>query len=595
MNRFLSKADLQAGFHELVDPLKSFFNQWEPGKLKLGSHGTVYSEATRGVEAFLRPLWGFGPYLTSADDEALLTDYLTGIACGTDPTSDYYWGDVSDYDQLIVEMAALSTCLLLNKEKVWDRFSAQEQTNLHRWLISANEREIPKNNWYFFRILINIAMKKCGMSFSQARIDADFELINSFYREDGWYFDGEETQYDYYVSFAIHFYSLVYAHFMAEEDPERVAVIKERATIFAKTFKHWFDADGEALPFGRSLTYRFAQVGFFSALVFADVEALPWGEIKGLISRHLTNWLQQEIFSTDGLLTVGYHYENLTFAEGYNGYGSPYWALKTFLLLAVPDDHPYWKAEALPLNISERFLAVPASKNYYQYNQSLTHLQAFPAGQFVRFQNHPQAKYSKFVYSTKFGFSVAKNDYWYYEGAYDSTLALSRDGHYFRPKDLDTAFAILDDRIIHEWQPWEDVQIKSTIVPLECGHVRIHEITTAAQLLAYDGGFSVPFHGKLPQAEQFCAKASSEVGTSQIEGIYGFQGADVVRTEPNTNLFFKRTMLPYVTATLAPGKWLLISQVSGTLPEEDFVKPTIEKLADRILIQQQARTIEVKM
>ena len=45
---------------------------------------------------------------------------------------------------------------------------------------------------------------------------------------------------------------------------------------------------------------------------------------------------EQRYFTTDGLLSVGYDYQNMVFAEGYNGPGSPYWAFKTFILLAVP-------------------------------------------------------------------------------------------------------------------------------------------------------------------------------------------------------------------------------------------------------------------
>ena len=65
--------------------------------------------------------------------------------------------------------------------------------------------------------------------------------------------------------------------------------MKERATLFAQEFKYWFTQPGEAIPFGRSLTYRFAHS------LESDVEALPWGEIKGLISRHLHQWMNKDI------------------------------------------------------------------------------------------------------------------------------------------------------------------------------------------------------------------------------------------------------------------------------------------------------------
>ena len=71
-------------------------------------------------------------------------------------------------------------------------------------------------------------------------------------------------------------------------------------------------------------------------------------------------------------------------------------------------------------------------------------------------------------------------------------MALAEDDHYFRTKGLDDQYEILDDRIIHQWHPWSDVAIKTTIVPLEGQHLRIHEIETQRALVAYEGGFSIP-------------------------------------------------------------------------------------------------------
>ncbi|MGZ7236539.1 DUF2264 domain-containing protein, partial [Streptococcus pyogenes] len=77
--------------------------------------------------------------------------------------------------------------------------------------------------------------------------------------------------------------------------------------------------------------------------------AIPWGQVRGLLAKHLRNWMAQEIFTFDGRLSIGYHYENHVMAEGYNAPGSPYWGLKTFLLLAVAETHPFWRAEPEPI------------------------------------------------------------------------------------------------------------------------------------------------------------------------------------------------------------------------------------------------------
>lgn len=585
-NTFETKEEVSRGFLDLLAPVLPFFQADNPGHLKLGSHGTVYTETKREAEAFLRPLWGLGPFLTT-QDHSILETYMHGIKAGTDPDNPAYWGQVTNFDQLIVEMASLSTFLLLNKEKTWDILTVDEQENLYQWLIQANEHTIPKNNWHFFRVLVNVAMKKCGKPYSQEMIDQDLAIIDSFYIGKGWYFDGVETQIDYYVSFAIHYYSLLYCRFMEEDDPKRVQKMKKRATLFAQTFKYWFDSTGEAIPFGRSLTYRFAQVSFFSALVFANVEALPWGEIKGLISRHMHRWMNHEIFTPEGLLSVGYHYQNLTFAEGYNAPGSPYWSFKTFILLAVPEDHPYWQAEPQPLQIEENPLSLPESRSFYQYNDDRRHLQIFPAGQFLHFQNHAGAKYSKFVYSSHFGFSVPKSSYLYYEGAFDNCLAVAENDRHFRSKDQDITYEIGSDRIIHYWQPWSDVTIKSTIIPITNCHIRIHEIQTQRTIDVYEGGFSLPLNeAHAPLIDGQRAMYETTEGISSVEGIYGFDKADVVRTEPNTNLFYPVTMLPHIKGHLDKGNHVLISVISGRLSDETLENPEISIERNKITITQ---------
>lgn len=589
-NPFESYEDVASGFQDLLAPLTPFF-AGKPGHLDLGTHGSVYIREVREIEAFLRPLWGLGPFLTQQSHD--LTDsYMSGIIAGTDPTNEAYWGDTVDFDQLFVEMASLSTFLLLNKEETWEQMTPAQQDNLHAWLIQINEHRIPDNNWHFFRVLVNTAMKHMGRSYSSEMIDRDMAAIDRCYQGKGWYCDGVETQIDYYVSFAIHYYGLLYSTF--EPDDPRSAVIKERATEFAQTFKYWFAADGEAVGFGRSLAYRFAQVSFFSALVYADVEALPWGEIKGLISRHLHNWMQQDIFTPEGLLSVGYHYQNLVMAEGYNAPGSPYWSFKTFILLGVPQDHPYWQAEVLPLSIPEKRLALPESKNYYAYNQDCSHLLMYPAGQYINYQSYASAKYSKFVYSSQFGNSVPKDHHWYYEGAYDNCLAVSEDDQDFRTKDLDASYEILADRVIHEWQPYRDVTIRSTIVPLEGCHVRVHEITNERDLVVYEGGFSTPLEGKImPQATGLVAEVTNSVGTSSVKGIIGFTEAGIVRPEPNTNLLYPLTVLPYAKATLAKGKHILVSLVTGLMPEETVAQPTVVVQGNQVTIHQGNQHVQV--
>src|ERR1700712_697326 len=117
--------------------------------------------------------------------------------------------------------------------------------------------------------------------------------------------------------------------------------------VLALTFK-----TGSAIPFGRSMTYRFAMVGFWGALGFADVELpapLTWGVVKGILLRHFKWWsTQKDIFNNDGTLSLGYSYANMYLTENYNSPGSPYWCCLAFIPLALPETHPFWAASEEP-------------------------------------------------------------------------------------------------------------------------------------------------------------------------------------------------------------------------------------------------------
>ena len=68
------------------------------------------------------------------------------------PKDSFYWGDINDYDQYIVEMAALSLNLLLNRNYFFDELSVTSKQQLIHWLKQALDKKIPKNNWTFFII-----------------------------------------------------------------------------------------------------------------------------------------------------------------------------------------------------------------------------------------------------------------------------------------------------------------------------------------------------------------------------------------------------------------------------------------------------------
>jgi len=578
-NKFNSKKEFEQALLTILEPLNTLYHNSLVGQLNIGYSGTVYDKKRKNIEAFLRPLWGLGPYFSGNRSSNKWKEfYLIGIIEGTDPQSENYWGQVEDYDQLIVEMTSIASMIVIAKENTWDQLSTKEQENLYLWLIQVNKKEIAKNNWILFRTLINTAMMNVGMPYSEAHIIAGFKLMDSFYLGNGWYYDGKETQIDYYDTFTIHYYSLIYYSIMKDQDPKRCEVIKERAVLFAQTFKYWFDRKGEALPFGRSLTYRFAQVAFWSALVVANIEALPWGEIKGIISRNLANWLKQDIFTVDGRLSFGYHYENLMMNEGYNGPGSPYWALKSFIILSIDDKHPFWKATTIDLQLEKNTYLIKEARMLLKHSDN--ELVAYPAGQFIKAQNHDAAKYSKFAYSTKYGFSVPVSNHTYEEGGFDNTLALSEDDRFYCCKTETLVFELLDDRVIHLWQPYYDVIVKSTIIPFEAGHIRVHEIQTHRELFIREAGFSTKYQSKRLMKEIDNGLSYEKI---IIQNIWGYLDKELVLNSPNTNLFYPVTAMPVLKGRLKVGNHLLISVINHVVEDlNEFVEITDKQIEFRL-------------
>jgi hypothetical protein len=127
---------------------------------------------------------------------------------------------------------------------------------------------------------------------------------------------------DYYSSsFAIQLLQLLYAKLAGDEDPKRAEEFKRRAQQVALDLIHYFDDEGRAIPYGRSVGYRFAMVSFWGALAHADVELpapLTWGMVKGLVFRHLRWWqTQNDIWTSSGTLSIGYSYPNMYVSNGY--------------------------------------------------------------------------------------------------------------------------------------------------------------------------------------------------------------------------------------------------------------------------------------
>ena len=557
-----TKQDFQRLMHEILDPLKPYYSEGG-AQLHLGVTSTNYDEKAILMEAFSRPLWALVPcFAGGGRDDWFADTYRKGLAAGTDPDHREFWGKPGEYDQRFVEMAAMGYALFFARDVFWEPLSEKEKDNLAAYLYTINEHEIPCCNWQMFRVLVNVGLKKVGKRCSQEKLDEALSLTESFYLGDGWYRDGDSFQKDYYISFAIHFYSLVYAKVMEEEDPKRCRIFKERAMEFAKQFIYWFDEDGEGLPFGRSLTYRYAEVSFFSACLLAGIEPFPVPVMKGLIVRHLRYWMSLPIFDRDGVLTIGYAYPNLVMAEKYNGPGSAYWSMKTFAFLLLPDEHPFWSVEAAPFPALPDTCSMPKADMLVKRYPH--HVTAYTPGVYSP-NGHGQivSKYGKFAYDTKFGFSVAKSAYELYENCPDSMLAFFVNGYVYVRRICEKS-EIREKEVWSRWSPCPGITVETTVTPTENGHRRVHRIESSIECEAYDSGFSVAAN----LSDQFTRKEEGAVSRVENRRMYcevrgeGGEGC-IITADPNTNILYSKTLLPAVKYQIKKGQQKIVTEVTA--------------------------------
>jgi hypothetical protein len=518
-NPFRSRADLLRAATAIIKPLERYRSKLRARVKLYPSTAAGFDDVSAQLEGFARPLWAISTLFDEGSDPASIS-WLQGIEHGVDPDSPEYWGRLVSLDQRMVEMESIAFALLIAPESILSLLSPASKTNLVEWLAQINHHEMPQNNWRWFRILVNLALiKALGSDKEKARqfMDQDFALLDQFYLGEGWSSDGiwgdDRKQADYYSgSFAIQFAQLLYIHF-ADDSDERVSKYRQQALDFASEYWRFFDADGAAIPFGRSMTYRFACGAFWAAFALAGNQStgssLSLGTVKGLLLRHLRWWsMQPEMFNSDGTMNIGFTYPNMYLSEDYNSRQSVYWCLKSFVVLGLQSDHPFWniREEPHPMEVSPTkgiFHPSPI-RLFAPAHQILCHSPEhhylLSAGQMTtKSFKAREAKYGKFAYSSSFGFSVPTG-LELHQIAPDSTLAIrfgDSDSWTVRCHPVDVRIETVPIKTKHgsadvgsitsTWKPKKlDFRIRTTLVPLAPHypgwHVRVHQITGIAEV-----------------------------------------------------------------------------------------------------------------
>ncbi|MEM7443280.1 MAG: DUF2264 domain-containing protein [Pseudomonadota bacterium] len=567
-NPLKSRRDVQKAVRDVFAPLLPYF-PLGASMITLNGAAAHYSRNGAGIEAVARPLWGLVPLAAGGGEFEHWDRFERALANGTDPNHPEYWGTVSGNDQRMVEMASIGFALRSVPEKVWEPLTQREKDNVAAYLTNVRRFDYANNNWKFFRVILDLGLKHVGVEYDESLTEQYLEELEGFYLADGWYRDGPVRRADHYIGFAMHFYGLIYAT-LNPDDP-RSSLYRERAEAFAKDIRWWFDDEGGALAFGRSLTYRFACAGFWASLAFANIDVLPWGEVKGHFLRHVRWWSDRPISDRDGVLSIGYGFPNPMMAEWYNSPGSPYWAMKAFLPLALPEEHPFWQAEEAPAPVD--FAPMPLKHAGMVMMRTKGNAIALSSGQQNLHQRFGPEKYAKFVYSSRYGFSVEHCSRSYDHAAIDGMIGFSEDGLHFRVRETNEDAQIAGDALYARWHPWPDVEVETWLLPRPPWHVRVHRIKTPRRLQTTEGGFAIADDENV--ADELSARqvvARSQTDISAILNLTSGQErvARALEAAPNTNLVASKTIIPQLRGAIAPGETVLVCAVMAGPKDADI-------------------------
>jgi hypothetical protein len=577
-NKLASRVDAQKLLLDLFAPLLPAFSEGR-AQVKLGLDAAHFDRKAAWLEGFARPLWGLAPLHAGGGAFPHWELYRQGLATGSDPEHAEYWEPTRDRNQRSVEMAALGFALTLAPDMLWEPLSARARRNLESFMRHIERVEMADNNWHFFPVMAGLGLERVGLAIDEASRDRHLDRIEAFYRQDGWYGDGAGGFIDHYNGFALHFYGLIYARHTATRDPQRAERYRERARAFAQGFRHWFGRDGAALAIGRSLTYRFAFAGFWGALAYADLEALPWSQMRTLWARQLRWWLGQPILDAAGRLSVGYAWPNYLMSEEYNSPGSPYWAFKSFLPLALPADHPFWLAGEVELPEPDRPVAIKGASMLIDHQEG--DVVALPAGPARLDMRNSTDKYAKFAYSSRYGLCV-EADRWVHVGFLgDNILALSRDRVAFHSRGRNLEARLGADFVATRWSPCEGVSVTSLQRFLRGFELRVHFVESDHPLTLFESGHAVPT--RVASRERAgVPPPSGDAGpdgivlclddghASAIADLSGRRVAAPRDAAPNTNLVFPHAAVPSLAGRLEPGSAVLITAVRAAFEPSGF-------------------------
>lgn len=207
-----------------------------------------------GLEGFARTFLAAAFRVAGADGDdphGWLDRYARGLDSGTrtpgreDTES---WPLILDHDvqgQPMVESASVALGLRLTAPWLWKNLDAGVQDRVEAWLRGALRHVPAPNNWYLFPYTVAGFLESVGRGDAEtaAARGRALELLEGWYRGEGWYADGDGRAFDHYNGWALHLYPVLDAHLAGDTGPV-AARYGERLRTHLEGYALMFGGDG---------------------------------------------------------------------------------------------------------------------------------------------------------------------------------------------------------------------------------------------------------------------------------------------------------------------------------------------------------------
>lgn len=312
-----------------------------------------------GLEGFARSGTLLAAWTSTRGDTIPLPDggvfdafshLVSGLAAGTDPAHEEYWGEAVDLDQRIVEAGDIAVIVLTLRERLLAALGPAVSDRLARWLLGAAKREVYGGNWHLFPLLACHAASALGQAAPEAVLAGHRAQILGFALPDGWFNENHAGRVDLYTPWQMH-YALAVFRMMVTGEEALARLAETSLRDFARPYLHFFSPHGFPL-FGRSLPYRFSvPTPLTLAAALPDPPVSP-GEARRALDATWSHYIARGGLAAGGVTQGPDAGDDPALLENYSGRASALWSLRSLVVAYwFPAGHPVWTAAPEPLPV----------------------------------------------------------------------------------------------------------------------------------------------------------------------------------------------------------------------------------------------------